>query len=87
MAVRGQMNIAVWLKSLGLEQYVPVFDDNAIDAEILPRLTAEDLKEIGVGALGHRKRIHEAIAAMEGQSGVVSAKPASASPIQQSASV
>ena len=80
MAVTGQMNIAVWLKSLGLEQYVPVFDDNAIDAEILPRLTAEDLKEIGVGALGHRKRILEAIAAMEGQPEVVSAKPASASP-------
>ncbi|RWO20393.1 MAG: hypothetical protein EOS09_27580 [Mesorhizobium sp.] len=50
MAVGGQMNIAVWLKSLGLEQYVRVFDDNAIDAEILPSLTAEDLKEIGVGA-------------------------------------
>ena len=80
MAVRGQMNIAVWLKSLGLEQYVSVFDDNAIDAEILPRLTAEDLKEIGVGALGHRKRILEAIAAMEGQPEAVSAKPASASP-------
>ncbi|CAH2405050.1 adenylate/guanylate cyclase domain-containing protein [Mesorhizobium ventifaucium] len=87
MALRGQMNVAVWLKSLGLEQYVPVFDDNAIDAEILPRLTAEDLKEIGVGALGHRKRILEAIAAMEGQPEVVSAKPASASPILMSASV
>lgn len=77
MAARGQMNMAVWLKSLGLEQYVSVFDDNAIDAEILPRLTAEDLKEIGVDALGHRKRILEAIAAMEGQPEVVSAKPAS----------
>ena len=58
------MNIAAWLKTLGFEQYVSVFDANAIDAEILPRLTSEDLKEIGVAALAHRKRILEAIAAL-----------------------
>jgi class 3 adenylate cyclase/predicted ATPase len=62
------MNVAAWLKGLGLEQYISVFDANAIDAEFLPRLTADDLKEIGVAALAHRKRILEAIAALEGQS-------------------
>ncbi|TIP71134.1 MAG: adenylate cyclase [Mesorhizobium sp.] len=81
------MNIAVWLRGLGLEQYISAFDENAIDAEILPRLTAEDLKEIGVAALAHRKRILEAIAAMQGEPALESANPASASPIRKSASV
>ncbi|TIN07718.1 adenylate/guanylate cyclase domain-containing protein [Mesorhizobium sp.] len=81
------MNIAVWLRGLGLEQYILAFDENAIDAEILPRLTAEDLKEIGVAALAHRKRILEAIAAMQGEPALEPAKPASASPIRTSASV
>ncbi|PDT39642.1 MULTISPECIES: adenylate/guanylate cyclase domain-containing protein [Sinorhizobium] len=81
------MNIATWLKSLGLEQYVPAFDDNAIDADILPRLTADDLKEIGVGALGHRKRILEAIAELQGQPETASRKPDSVSPIPMSPSV
>ena len=58
------VDIAAWLRSLGLEQYEPAFRDNAIDGEILRRLTAEDLKEIGVTALGHRKRLLEAIAAL-----------------------
>jgi class 3 adenylate cyclase len=80
------MNVAAWLTGLGLEQYISVFDANAIDAEILPRLTADDLKEIGVAALAHRKRILEAIAALEGQSEAVSLKPASASSIPLSAS-
>ncbi len=74
MARSGHMNIAAWLKGLGLDQYASAFDDNAIDAEVLPRLTADDLKEIGVGALGHRKRILEAIAALEGHPETVSVK-------------
>ena len=68
------MNIAAWLKTLGFEQYVSVFDANAIDAEILPRLTSEDLKEIGVAALAHRKRILEAIAALDDSPDVAPAK-------------
>ncbi len=59
------MIVASWLESLGLGQYATAFDSNAIDAEMLPKLTAEDLKEIGVAALAHRKRILEAIAALE----------------------
>ena len=47
------MDIDGWLWSLGLEQYAAAFRDNAI--EVLPRLTAEDLKELGVAALGHRR--------------------------------
>ena len=61
------MIIASWLESLGFGQYAAAFDSNAIDAEMLPKLTAEDLKEIGVTALAHRKKILEAIVALEGR--------------------
>ena len=59
------MIIASWLESLGLGQYASAFESNAIDAETLPKLTPDDLKEIGVAALAHRKKILEAIAALE----------------------
>jgi hypothetical protein len=42
------MDIVVWLRSLGLEQYEAAFRDNKIDERVLPSLTQEDLKEIGV---------------------------------------
>ncbi len=58
------MEIAAWLRGLGLEQYEPAFRDNRIDAEILPKLTGEDLKEIGVAMVGDRRRLLEAIAAL-----------------------
>ncbi len=49
------------LSSLGLEQYLQAFRINAIDTEVLPSLTSTELKEIGVGPLGHRKKILAAI--------------------------
>jgi class 3 adenylate cyclase len=57
------MNIAAWLQSLGLDRYESLFRDNEIDWEVLPKLTSEDLKEIGVIAIGHRRRMLDAIAA------------------------
>ena len=48
------MDVGSWLRSLGLEQYEPNFRDNKIDADLLPRLTDDDLKDIGVSALGDR---------------------------------
>jgi predicted ATPase/class 3 adenylate cyclase len=57
------VNIAEWLDGLGLGQYAGAFTDNAIDAAVLPKLTAEDLREIGVAAVGHRRRLLDAIAA------------------------
>ena len=44
------MEIGTWLQSLGLERYEPLFRDNEIDWEVLPKLTSEDLKEIGMFA-------------------------------------
>ena len=58
------MDVAVWLRSLGLERYVPAFRDNDIDGEVLPKLTAEDLISIGVTSVGHRRKLLDAIAAL-----------------------
>ena len=45
------MDIEAWLQGLGLERYLPAFRDNEIDWEVLPKLTSEDLREIGVAAI------------------------------------
>jgi len=58
------MDIEDWLRSLGLERYGAAFRENEIDDAILPRLTAEDLKELGVGPVGHRRKLLDAIAAL-----------------------
>ena len=58
------MNVAEWLRGLGLEQYAPAFRDNHVDGEVLRRLTAEDLRELGVASIGHRRRLLDAIAAL-----------------------
>ena len=58
------MDVVVWLRSLGLAEYETVFRENKIDEEVLPKLTAEDLKELGVSALGDRRKLLDAIAAL-----------------------
>jgi class 3 adenylate cyclase/predicted ATPase/ABC-type transport system involved in cytochrome c biogenesis ATPase subunit len=52
------------LRSLGLEQYEAAFRENAIDDTVLLNLTAEDLKDLGVGLVGHRRKLLDAIAAL-----------------------
>jgi hypothetical protein len=51
-----------WLRGLGLEQYEPAFRENDVDEDVLPRLTSEDLKELGVASIGHRRKLLDAIA-------------------------
>ena len=58
------MDIADWLRRLGLFQYESVFRDNDVDTETLPSLTADDLRELGITSLGHRKKLLSAIAAL-----------------------
>jgi class 3 adenylate cyclase/predicted ATPase len=58
------LNIDGWLRSLGLERYEATFRDNEIDETVLPNLTAEDLKDLGVGIVGHRRKLLDAIAAL-----------------------
>jgi class 3 adenylate cyclase/predicted ATPase len=61
------MDLGSWLRSLGLAQYEAAFRENAINEAILPKLTAEDLKDMGVTAVGHRRVLLDAIAALRGE--------------------
>src|SRR5580704_1926893 len=58
------MDIVVWLRSLGLGKYEAAFRENEIDETLLPSLTEEHLKQLGITALGHRVKLLEAIAAL-----------------------
>ena len=56
------MEIGGWLQSLGLEQYEAAFREHFVDEKVLSSLTAEDLKDLGVGFVGHRRKLLDAIA-------------------------
>ena len=56
-----------WLQGLGLDQYAGTFEDNAVEFDILTELTDADLKEMGIDALGHRKKLLKAIGALQPQ--------------------
>jgi class 3 adenylate cyclase/predicted ATPase len=62
---RCEMDIGGWLRGLGLAQYEAAFCENEIDEGVLHHLTAEDLKDLGVTAVGHRRKLLAAIAASE----------------------
>src|SRR5262245_66389481 len=72
------MDIVVWLRSLGLGQYEAAFRDNEIDETVLPSLTAEDLKDLGVSVVGHRRKLLDAIAALRTAAGTKAASPEAA---------
>jgi SAM domain (Sterile alpha motif) len=65
------VDIATWLHSLGMQQYEAAFRDNAIDAAVLPELTADDLRDLGVNLVGHRRKLLAAIAALRTDVGPV----------------
>ena len=73
------MEIGAWLRSLGLERYEPAFRENEIEWETLPKLTAEDLKDLGVVLGGHRRRLLDAIATRDAPEALPPATTASAS--------
>src|SRR6202040_4420400 len=64
------MDLGAWLRNLGLGQYEAIFRENEIDDTVLRSLTAEDLKELGVVPLGHRRKLLDAIAALRADVGV-----------------
>jgi class 3 adenylate cyclase len=74
------IEITDWLRGLGLEQYASAFQDNAIDTEVLHELTADDLKDLGVNLVGHRRKLLAAIAAIRPD-------PRTASPIASTTQV
>ena len=63
------MDVGAWLHGLGLGEYEAAFLANKIDAAVLPRLTAEDLKDLGITLVGDRRRLLDAIAALGARSG------------------
>jgi class 3 adenylate cyclase len=58
------MDVASWLRGLGLERYERAFRENRIEADVLPTLTVEDLKDLGVTLVGDRRRLLDAITAL-----------------------
>jgi class 3 adenylate cyclase/predicted ATPase len=64
------MDVGGWLRKLGLEQYEAAFRENKIDDTVLPSLTAEDLKDLGVGFVGDRRKLLDAIAAVRAEASV-----------------
>jgi hypothetical protein len=58
------MDVSDWLRKLGLERYEAAFRDNEIDWDALPKLTAEDFKDLGVVLGGHRRKLLKAIATL-----------------------
>jgi hypothetical protein len=57
----GYSGVRAWLDGLGLSRYAPVFEIHEVDDEVLPLLTLEDLKDMGVGAVGSRRKMYAAI--------------------------
>src|SRR5438874_13389576 len=72
------MDIATWLRDLGFAQYEGAFRDNDIDADVLRRLTADDLRELGVASIGHRRRLLDAIALLSEGAAMPTEAPAPA---------
>src|SRR6202045_4650177 len=79
------MDVGGWLRGLGLGQYEEKFRDNKIDADLLPRLTGDDLKDIGVSVVGDRRRLFDAIAVIAGAGPASPTKSAPSKGLQASA--
>lgn len=79
MPLDERFDIENWLQQLGLSQYTKVFRENDVDAAVLGALTSEDLRELGVASVGHRRRILEATRLMRAES---PAQPGAAEPRQ-----
>jgi class 3 adenylate cyclase len=67
IAKEAGMDLLGWLRSLGLQQYEGAFRENAIETDLLPKLTNEDLKELGVTLVGHRRKLLDAIATLRAE--------------------
>ncbi|MBO9447451.1 adenylate/guanylate cyclase domain-containing protein [Ruegeria sp. R14_0] len=57
-----ELDVRTWLEGLGLGEYASAFAENFVDAQVLPHLTEQDIKDIGVTAVGHRRKLLSAIA-------------------------
>ena len=62
-AREARVDIAGWLRELGLGEYEPAFRENHIDFDVIRSLTVEDLKNLGIASIGHRRRLLDSIKA------------------------
>ena len=69
------MDVAQWLRNLSLDEYEALFRENHIDGSVLSALTTEDLKELGIASVGHRRKLLYAIAAL--RAGAAAVRPTS----------
>ena len=78
-------DVGAWLRGIGLGEYEAAFRENNIDATVLPNLTAEDIKDLGIGTVGHRRKLLDAIALLragaDAQAPRLSSTPVSIAPI------
>jgi class 3 adenylate cyclase len=65
VTVDAAQEITAWLEKLGMSEYARRFAENDIDLTLLGELTDQDLKELGVASLGHRRKILKAVAALD----------------------
>jgi class 3 adenylate cyclase len=72
------VEVADWLRDLGLGEYSEAFERNAIGRDLLPTLTPRDLTDLGVIALGHRKKLLWAIARLQEKSTAAPRRPVTA---------
>ena len=69
------MDVASWLRDLGLERYEATFRENDVSADVLCHLTGDDLKELGVASIGHRRELLVAIAKLNEQRAIDAVTP------------
>ncbi|MGH8557224.1 MAG: adenylate/guanylate cyclase domain-containing protein, partial [Methylococcales bacterium] len=74
------MDIDTWLHEVGLARYAELFRSNDIDHRVLRQLTGDDLKELGIASLGHRKKLLAAIAALNAVPQTLSSNSATPAP-------
>ena len=82
MSYPAHPDLASWLTSLGLAQYTQLFVDNDVDAALLPQLTADDLRDMGITSVGHRRRLLDAAATTLAASPAPSPRPDEEHPSQ-----
>jgi class 3 adenylate cyclase len=58
------MDVGAWLRGLGLERYEAAFRENGVDETVVPKLTPDDVRDLGITAVGHRRKLLEAIEAL-----------------------
>jgi hypothetical protein len=69
-----------WPEQLGMPEYAQHFADNDIDFSILGDLTDQDLKDLGIASLSHRRKILRAIAKLDRPEATVALPAAARAP-------